>query len=284
MNTNQEQQTLLFCNEKAQPGMVFDRLTAEEIKLKFGFGYMFSSLNDSVQSCNRLGLDPSFSAFGTIDNPEDVLVVHKISDKIGWSLTTTVPIKNNTIILEYVGEDVNYDEIIYTNNTISFDPTYSLGRGLPSAIWKSQIDLLSTKNLTPGQMWLQLQDFYFKKDSECTKNLSSDWITVSAAKKGNIARFAMSLPEESPYPMFADIKLANLIPHLQIGHDGQEHYFLVTTRDIEPFEELGFDYGEGYWDSKCGQEDVCQAYWQENLCPLYLNAITGDIYNFTEGS
>jgi hypothetical protein len=90
----------------------FSSLTAEEIKNKFGFEFLCNDLFKSVSEARRFNykknlsvhLPPEVESYGTETNTMDLFILHKISSKIGFGISTYSALKQGSIIAEYVGE------------------------------------------------------------------------------------------------------------------------------------------------------------------------------------
>jgi hypothetical protein len=94
----------------------FSVLAPEKIKSKFGFEFLCNDLLKSVREAENYRLEKSIltpmpnSLIGKIDsygietNTMDLFVLHKISSKIGFTISTYSALKKGMVITEYVGE------------------------------------------------------------------------------------------------------------------------------------------------------------------------------------
>ena len=74
---------------------------------------------------------------------------------------------------------------------------------------------------------------------------------IDAKNQGNVARFALSLSESSFYDFFDvnEIAFANAhgVSFTNIKDKNDQKIVFITTVDIKQFEQIGANYGIGYW-------------------------------------
>lgn len=94
----------------------FSVLTPEKIKNKFGFEFLCNDLLKSVRDAESFRSEKNIKtlfpkniakeiySYGIETNTMDLFVLHKISSKIGLTISTYAALKKGMVIVEYVGE------------------------------------------------------------------------------------------------------------------------------------------------------------------------------------
>ena len=189
----------------------------------------------------------------TLAEQRNNLVVCNISPQVGHGIFTSVFIPAKTILCEYLGE--------YTNRSV--DPVYGLAAFSDTVHQQSSeiLDLFIKRLKQEKKEYpLDVLSKEFYNSPEWTRSGIADKMKwVSSKHKGNITRFCSHLPDptEKNQKLLPNIQKANLdLLNITDLGEGPTRLFFITTRDIEPYEQLGFDYGESYG-------------WQENSCLLF---------------
>lgn len=103
-------------NNKLSPKAKFSALTTEQVKAKFGFELLCDDLMKSVRKAEEFRfekeiitifpetLKEEITAYGIETNTLNLFVLHKISSKLGFGISTYSALKKGTIVAEYVGE------------------------------------------------------------------------------------------------------------------------------------------------------------------------------------
>jgi hypothetical protein len=248
---------ILFFNGRVQPNSAIVKVLFSEIKAHLGFEYKADSLKDSIDSCREL-CGVALSQLLILGNPENTLIVHTFSERIGKSLTTIEPIKKGTILLEYVGEQV---PVQHCNDSI-----YSVYLGYSPSRTKNCFDAYNNANASSKPI-VRINFVNVLLSGLADLDLQNG-IFLSAKDKGNLARFVTHMPDINPHPNVKGIKLSNLDLEFLPSKDGHLRAFLVAKQDINAFEELGFDYGQSFVNSSKGQI-------------IYLDSSTNDIHEIS---
>jgi hypothetical protein len=108
----------------------FSFLTTKQVKNNFGFKLLCDELSKSVREAENFRFkqkithsfpksltEKGMKSYGTETNTRDLFIVHKVSAKIGFAISTYSALKEGVIVAEYVGERKPSDIKI-------FDTTY----------------------------------------------------------------------------------------------------------------------------------------------------------------
>ena len=106
---------------------------------------------------------------------------------------------------------------------------------------------------------------------------------IDAKDQGNVARFVLSLPMSSVYDFFDidvnEIAFANAlgVSATNIKDENDQRIIFVATENIKQFEQIGVDYGLGYWS--CSMLDPELFYKNGDMIPKNkYKSLNEDIY------
>lgn len=198
---------VLFYDGQYKPGYELNTLSINELFQRFNFRYIYTpSLKQHLISVFGPHVE---NQTDILEEPEAHIAIHQTCKTMGYGLVAVKKIPAKTVVSEYLGTLGSYDEV-------GGDKEEYLAC------------LTSTKDI--------------QKYGVQQVAASSLW--VNAKNEGNLTRFACHMPDEQPIQGYR-VKLANL--DLMIAKGRCRNYaLLVTKTDVEPGEELGFDYGEHF--------------------------------------
>jgi hypothetical protein len=199
---------LQFCDKKYIEGTALTVLDSEEVGRKLGFKYLEqTSLRQSFLSCVK--------HFYPEHNPEElcrikgIQVLEKPEESIAIHKTCET-MGYGLVATKTIPQNTVVLE--YLGKNLGFSPTIK--------------DDAYVCSLAIGE----------------EHPINAPW--VSAKDEGNLARFACYLPDINPFKDYR-IQTSNLNFEIIPGSD-YRHGFLITKTDINPHDELGWDYGGHY--------------------------------------
>lgn len=193
-------------------------LSEQNVKKYFGFNLLCGDIQKSYQQAqnflikNKIFVQRADANY--LSNAIDSLVVHKISQKMGYGISTYSKLQKNIIILEYIGERKPYSE-----GNIEY--------------------VFLTKTTINTNKWLNSDGNVAITSDDFNTNISN----IDPSLYGNIARFFAHCPATHENK---EILTANLEIVVWPNSPTSAKVFLVTARDIERFEPLCWDYGPTY--------------------------------------
>ena len=199
---------LQFCDKKYTEGTALTVLDSEEVGRRLGFKYLEqTSLRQSFLSCIK--------HFYPEHNPEElcrtrgIQVLEKPEESIAIHKTCETMGYGLVATKKIPQKTVALE---YLGENLGFSPTMK--------------DDTYVCSLSIGE----------------EHPIDARW--VSAKDEGNLARFACHLPDTNPFKDYR-IKTSNLDFEIIPGCDSR-HGFLITKTDVNPYDELGWDYGGNY--------------------------------------
>lgn len=218
-------------------GVSVTTLNADQFKAKFGCELLSTGLTEELQS----------NGHKILKNPNEHIVVSNISSDVGHGVFAKSIIPEGLIVAQYKGENVA-SSAMDPKDVYNFFHQFS-EKFLKEDQRKFEKFLRDKKNIDfarfeilPGEVKKAIIE-EFEKSHAGEMDLKKAKATIITAKnKGNFSRFINSLPDATQFSDLRQIQRANL----SVVWINDDIYF-VTTREIRPGEQLGFDYGDGYW-------------------------------------
>ena len=199
-------------------------LNVNEVEDRFGFLLINNTLKSSIDEGlafvkeNNAGISYNIlNSLPLLHNYEKNLVLHKVSQEVGYGVSTLNKIPHHTILLEYAGERVGYLEPFIKDAIYGYATHQS-----------PIISFLDAAGLIDQESY----DLY--------ANTSS---LIVLKDYGNIGRFFNDCPPPPTNVLSANVGMIQVpvsVEPLLIKA------YLVTTRDIKEFEPLCWEYGENY--------------------------------------